>query len=174
MRDYCETEHCEFPAVEEVPVSVSEREVVGRSLCGSCAAAYHAGAQHGHLRAVRNLRRLGHHRAAGAIGHLFHELDDDPEVSEDADYSLILYTKRRASEVARRDLGLDPESFSERDWSRILDVLTNEFAEHALDKLVMRTLCIVFEAEIEAAGEVDPSDYRQLHVAWESDPDDVA
>jgi|LSQX01.2.fsa_nt_gb hypothetical protein len=167
MRDYCETEHCEFPAVEEVPVSISEREVVTRSLCASCAAAYHAGVQNGHLRAVRNLRRLGHRRTAQAVGSLFHELDDDPRVpdaSHQSDQSLILYGKCRVREIARRDLGLDPGSFSDRDWSRILDVLTNQFTEHALDSLIVRALCFVFGAEIEAAGRVEPSDYRELHV----------
>ena len=85
MRDYCETENCEFPATEELQVSISETEVAARSLCASCASAYHAGVQNGHLRSVRNLRRLGQQQAADAIGSLFYELNDASETPRSDD-----------------------------------------------------------------------------------------
>lgn len=74
MDRFCD--YCENHAVNNVRVSVDEDTIEIRSLCTSCNEAYEAGCQHGHFRAVRNLRRKEYRSAAEAIVYMLYEEDD--------------------------------------------------------------------------------------------------
>ena len=49
MKEYCENQYCEAPAIKEVPVSVHHASDQKRSLCSTCHEAYIWGVQHGRM-----------------------------------------------------------------------------------------------------------------------------
>ena len=49
MKEYCENQYCEAPAIKEVPVSVHHASDQKRSLCGTCHEVYTWGVQHGRM-----------------------------------------------------------------------------------------------------------------------------
>jgi hypothetical protein len=56
---YCQNDPCETEAVETHPVSLGADEVRPKRYCYTCAEAYSSGAQHGEMRAIRDLVRAG-------------------------------------------------------------------------------------------------------------------
>jgi hypothetical protein len=56
---FCETDLCDYEAGEMQPVSPEVDEVKARPFCYVCGEAYSSGAQHGEMRAIRDLVRAG-------------------------------------------------------------------------------------------------------------------
>jgi hypothetical protein len=56
---YCQNDPCETEAVETQPVSLGVDEVRPKRYCYTCSEAYSSGAQHGEMRAIRDLVRAG-------------------------------------------------------------------------------------------------------------------
>lgn len=64
---YCENDPCETEAVESHPVSLGVDELRPKRYCYTCAEAYSSGAQHGEMRAIRDLVRGGLIEAANFL-----------------------------------------------------------------------------------------------------------
>lgn len=64
---YCGFPTCESEAATTAPVSISLTEIEKRPMCWACNQVYGTGAQHGTLRAVRDLVRRGFREAAEAL-----------------------------------------------------------------------------------------------------------
>jgi len=64
---YCQNDPCETEAVETQPVSLGVDEVRPKRYCYTCAEAYSSGAQHGEMRAIRDLVRGGLIEAANFL-----------------------------------------------------------------------------------------------------------
>jgi len=72
---FCSTEGCENESTREVRVSIDETAIKTRRMCGLCEEAYSKGVQHGHFRAVRLVRAMGH----GGVADLLAACLGEPE-----------------------------------------------------------------------------------------------
>jgi hypothetical protein len=64
---YCQNDPCETEAVETQPISLGVDEVRPKRYCYTCSEAYSSGAQHGEMRAIRDLVRAGLSDAANFL-----------------------------------------------------------------------------------------------------------
>ncbi len=76
---YCSTEGCDNQSVRDVPVSIDETQVETRGMCGPCEEAYSKGCQHGHFRAVRNVRAMGFAAVADLLSACLGEPETCPQ-----------------------------------------------------------------------------------------------